>query len=124
MASFHRPRSRGVIRPIGSTAVARGNGAVVACEAPVILTGGAAPVQVLVLQGRPIGEPVAQHGPFVMNDRAGIEQAFADYRRTRFGGWPWPADGPVHDRERGRFARYGDGRVEEIAEAAHQAASA
>ena len=96
---------------IGSTAVARGNGAVVACEAPVILTGGAAPVQVLVLQGRPIGEPVAQHGPFVMNNRAGIEQAFADYRRTRFGGWPWPADGPVHGHE-GHFARRPDGRVE------------
>ena len=62
-----------------------------------------------MLQGRPIGEPVAQYGPFVMNDQAGIEQAFADYRATGFGGWPWPADDPVHGRETGRFARHPDG---------------
>lgn len=69
-------------------------------------------VELLVLQGRPIGEPVAQQGPFVMNTRAEIEQAFSDYRRTRFGGWPWPKDGPVHPRDEGRFARHADGRVE------------
>jgi len=72
----------------------------------------ASDVDALVLQGRPIGDPVAQYGPFVMNDRAGIEQAVADYQRTGFGGWPWPADDPVHPREQGRFARHADGRVE------------
>lgn len=93
-------------------AIARDNGAVVRGDLPVAVTGGAdGYVQVLVLQGRPIGEPVAQYGPFVMNDRAGIEQAFADYQRTQFGGWPWPADDPVHGRE-GRFARRPDGSVE------------
>jgi hypothetical protein len=68
--------------------------------------------ELLLLQGRPIGEPVAQHGPFVMTSAAEIHQAFADYRRTRFGGWPWPSDGPVHGREEGKFARYADGRIE------------
>jgi redox-sensitive bicupin YhaK (pirin superfamily) len=70
-------------------------------------------VEILLLQGRPIGEPVAQYGPFVMNTRAELEQAFYDYRRTQFGGWPYPANDPVHARQRGRFAKHADGRVEE-----------
>lgn len=68
--------------------------------------------EILLLQGRPIGQPVAQYGPFVMNTRAQIEQAFADYRRTQFGGWPWPANDPVHPRAEGRFAKHADGKVE------------
>jgi quercetin 2,3-dioxygenase len=74
---------------------------------------GNAASQLLLLQGRPIGEPVASYGPFVMNHHAEIEQAFADYRRTQFGGWPWPRNDQVHDPKRGRFARHVDGRVEE-----------
>jgi redox-sensitive bicupin YhaK (pirin superfamily) len=58
----------------------------------------------LLLQGRPIGEPVAQHGPFVMNTRAEINDAIMDYRRTGFGGWPWARDDVVFPRDKGRFA--------------------
>ncbi len=68
--------------------------------------------ELLLLQGRPIGEPVVQHGPFVMNQRSQIEDAVRDYQRTQFGGWPWPHSGPVHARDSGRFARHADGRVE------------
>lgn len=71
--------------------------------------------ELLMLQGRPIDEPVAQHGPFVMNTRAELHQAMVDYRRDGFGGWPWASDGPVHEREAGRFAVRADG-AEEAAE--------
>jgi len=66
----------------------------------------------LFLQGMPIGEPVAQYGPFVMNSQQEIQEAFQDYQRTEFGGWPWPRHDNVHPRESGRFARHADGREE------------
>lgn len=77
---------------------------------PVIIENGQDEAFLLILQGRPINEPVVQHGPFVMNTTAEIQQAFADYRRTQFGGWPWPRYDHVHPRERGRFAKYADGK--------------
>lgn len=67
----------------------------------------------LLLQGRPIAEPVAKYGPFVMNTQAEIEQAMQEYRLTQFGGWPWPYPDNVHAVERGRFAKYPDGRLVE-----------
>ncbi len=50
--------------------------------------GGAQPLDVLVLGGRPIGEPVAWYGPFVMNTKAELVQAFDDYRAGRMGQIP------------------------------------
>jgi len=79
----------------------------------VPVVAGARPAELLLLQGRPIGEPVVQHGPFVMNRRSEIEQAIRDYRATQFGGWPWGGDGPVHRRDSGRFAIHADGRKEQ-----------
>jgi len=84
-------------------------------EQPVPLEAVDGPVEILLLQGRPIDEPVAQYGPFVMNTRAELEQAFSDYRRTQFGGWPFSSSAPVHPREQGRFARHADGRIEHAA---------
>lgn len=66
----------------------------------------------LVLQGKPIGEPVAQYGPFVMNTEEEIQEAFSDYRKTQFGGWPWKETEKVHPKDKGRFALHGDGREE------------
>ncbi len=86
--------------------------AVIGAMAPVKLTAGPDGAELMILQGRPIGEPVEQQGPFVMNTRAEIMQAFADYRATEFGGWPWPSDDPIHARDAGRFAVHADGRTE------------
>ena len=82
---------------------------------PVELVAGREAVELLMLQGCPIGEPVAQYGPFVMNTRGELQQAFDDYQRTRFGGWPWPDTAPVHGPQARRFARHVDGSVEERA---------
>jgi quercetin 2,3-dioxygenase len=100
----------------GNVAIAGHNvfaptGARVDAETPTELVANVAS-ELLVLQGRPIGEPVAHHGPFVMNTRAELQQAFLEYQATRFGGWPWPSDAPVHARDAGRFAKHPDGRID------------
>ena len=50
-------------------------------DAAVPLDAAGGTCEMLLLQGRPIGEPVAAHGPFVMNTRAEIQRAFSDYQR-------------------------------------------
>jgi hypothetical protein len=79
---------------------------------PIPLSNGSTKGELLLLQGRPIGEPIARRGPFVMNDQSEIRDAYADYQRTGFGGWPWERNDPIHSRDRGRFAIHADGRQE------------
>jgi redox-sensitive bicupin YhaK (pirin superfamily) len=53
--------------------------------ATVQLSAGRDGLEALVIAAMPIGEPVARYGPFVMNTRAELERAFADYQAGRFG---------------------------------------
>ena len=81
--------------------------------APLVNRDPERPLQLLLLQGKDIGEPVVQHGPFVGNTRQDIMAAFQDYQRTGFGAWPWPSDAHAFPRDRPRFAQYADGTLEE-----------
>lgn len=78
----------------------------------VTLTNHGSPAEFLLLQGQPIGAPVFQMGPFVMNSPEELRTAVSDYQRTQFGGWPWDRSDPVHARADGRFALHADGSVE------------
>jgi redox-sensitive bicupin YhaK (pirin superfamily) len=99
---------------VGTEGVREHAALVVDCTEPLELEAGKDGCEILMLQGRPIGEPVVQHGPFVMNRHEEINRAMLDYQRTRFGGWPWPSDDPVHGRDATRFAKHADGRVERV----------
>jgi redox-sensitive bicupin YhaK (pirin superfamily) len=102
---------RGRELAVAGTSVAGSHLVELRSDQNVLLENGAAEAELLLLQGRPIAEPTVQHGPFVMNTPDEIRKAYADYQRTRFGGWPWPSTAPVHGTE-GRFARHADGRTE------------
>jgi redox-sensitive bicupin YhaK (pirin superfamily) len=97
---------------VGGRLLSSHTGVALRGDSAVDLEAGPEDCEALLLQGRPISEPVVQYGPFVMNTRAEIDRAMADFRRTGFGGWPWPVDDPVHGSDPGRFARHADGRTE------------
>lgn len=102
----------GVVLRVGGREVASPAAVQIRADVPVLLEASRGPVEMLLLQGRPLDEPVEQSGPFVMNTRAELEQAFREYRKTQFGGWPFLVDEPVHPRDAGRFAKYPNGRFE------------
>jgi redox-sensitive bicupin YhaK (pirin superfamily) len=97
---------------IGGQRVEKGIAAQIRPDVDTVMANRGGPSQFLLLQGRPIGAPVFQMGPFVMNSAEELRQAVEDYHRTHFGGWPWSRRDPVHDRSEGRFAIHADGRVE------------
>lgn len=103
---------RGSSLTINDTIVEASHAIEVKADVPLNLVNGQAEGYLLMLQGKPINEPVTQYGPFVMNSQAEIQQAINDYRRTEFGGWPWPRYDVVHPRTQHRFARYADGTEE------------
>jgi redox-sensitive bicupin YhaK (pirin superfamily) len=98
---------------VGGTRVEAKRGVMVDPSAPVDIENRGEPAEFLMLQGKPIGAPVFQLGPFVMNTPEQLQQAVQDYHRTGFGGWHWDRSDPVHPRTEGRFAIHADGRMEQ-----------
>jgi quercetin 2,3-dioxygenase len=94
---------------VGGVNIAPYHSAELAPEQQLDIENGPEDAFLLLLQGKPINEPVQQHGPFVMNTVDEIRQAFSDYRETQFGGWPWDSYDKVHGSEIRRFAKYADG---------------
>lgn len=82
-------------------------------DAEVSLQNGETESYLLLLQGKPIGEPVVQHGPFVANSPEEMRATMNSFYLTQFGGWPWSASDHVHPREKGRFAKFADGTLVE-----------
>jgi redox-sensitive bicupin YhaK (pirin superfamily) len=97
---------------IGGDPLAAKNSVIASTSGPLTILNGSSESEILILQAKPINEPVFQHGPFVMNSEEEIRQTIFDYRQTQFGGWPWKRTDNVHPRDAGRFAKYADGTTE------------
>ncbi len=69
-------------------------------------------IKLLLLESEPIDEPILAYGPFVMTTKEEIKQAYDDYQRTQFGGWPFSEQEVAHDKSMKRFAEYPDDSVE------------
>ena len=74
-----RPLAAQELAVLGGGAFGSGSGA-----AALTLRAGDAGVRLILVAGRPLREPVARHGPFVMNTRQELMQAFVDYQEGRF----------------------------------------
>ncbi|MDF1596684.1 MAG: pirin family protein [Acidimicrobiia bacterium] len=97
---------------VASTSIAKGSGVTLRSEPAAPMANNGEPAELLLLQGKPIGAPVFQMGPFVMNSAEELRTAVDDYRRTGFGDWEWSRPDPVHARTEGRFALHADGTIE------------
>ena len=86
----------------------------VVAQTPLPLANNSAqPVQLMLMQGVPLGEPIIRSTVYVTNTIEELHQAKRDFQRTQFGGWPWDTRQPMHGPGFGRFAQYAEvGREE------------
>jgi redox-sensitive bicupin YhaK (pirin superfamily) len=103
----------GDVCTVQNTEMNPNHGAELSADSVIVSNNGSKKAHFLLLQGKPINEPVAKYGPFVMNTDQEIQQAIDEYRLTQYGGWPWPYPDNVHARNKGRFAKYPDGTLVE-----------
>lgn len=65
----------------GGRVLRKGELAVLSDKGTLEVAAGTEPARLLVVAGKPLREPIAKYGPFVMNTEAELRQAFADYQR-------------------------------------------
>ena len=68
---------------VGGTAVARQRMAILANQGDGVTLQASGPARALLIAGKPLREPIAQHGPFVMNTRDELIQAVDDFQNGR-----------------------------------------
>ena len=94
---------------IGETQIQTGSVIELKAREKTRIKNGPAETSLFFLQGKPMNEPLIQHGPFVANSQAEMQAIIQEFNQTQFGGWPWPSSDPVHEKSKGRFAKYADG---------------
>jgi redox-sensitive bicupin YhaK (pirin superfamily) len=97
---------------IEDTLIQANNMITLAGDENIVIQNGNERSSFILLEGEPIGEPVVEYGPFVMNTQQEIEDAYKDFQDTKFGGWPWDSYDPMIPRGKQRFALHEDGRLE------------
>ena len=75
----------GLVEIADETEIMRGHLAVLGTEGDIRLTGGPEGGKCLLVAGEPLNEPISRGGPFVMNTRGEVLQAFEDYQNGQFG---------------------------------------
>jgi hypothetical protein len=78
IGSSRRPIATGQLAVLGA-------GEYFTVDADTVQSSRSHALELFILGGRPIGEPVAHYGPFVMNTNQELEQAFEDFRRGKMG---------------------------------------
>ena len=73
---------RGEEMAVGGNKLQEGHRANTSSQSAIVLQAGNKPAELLLLQGRPIGEPVVKYGPFVMTSRQEIQNAFRDLKKS------------------------------------------
>ena len=76
-------------------------------DADFVIQGAGTLARLLLLEAEPIGEPIINDGPMIMNTMDEVLQGYRDYWETHYGEWEWDTKDPVHEKETPRMSSRG-----------------